>query len=276
MATEALDAERTIAARRPYFTAIRWSAVFAGTVVGVATYLLLALLGTAIGLSAVDPGAAEPVGRVPLWTGLWGLVSMIISAFIGGYVAGRMSGLGRRVDGLLHGFVAWGASTLFFTYLATTAVAGVLGGTIGALGQGVQAAAGQMGGGAADRLEQIITGTPGGTNISPDTLGALRERMQAQDREGAMAVLVERMGLSQERATTIVDQTLPLFGAQGEQGVARAAGQTVSTLTQASWWLFGTLILSLLLGMWGGSMGSRATSSRSAGYHPADERYFGA
>src|SRR4051812_7722861 len=82
-------------ARRPYFSAIRWGAIIAGLVSGTASYLLLALLGLAVGLTAVDPTSAEPIGRVPLATGIWTGVSLLISAFIGGYVAGRMSGLSR-------------------------------------------------------------------------------------------------------------------------------------------------------------------------------------
>src|SRR5438105_4419350 len=43
MDVQILDAQR--ATQRPYFTAIRWGALFAGVVGGSASYLLLALLG---------------------------------------------------------------------------------------------------------------------------------------------------------------------------------------------------------------------------------------
>jgi hypothetical protein len=243
------------------FSAVRWSAVFAGTVAGVATYLLLALLGIATGLTAIEPGAAaQPVGSVPFWTGLWSLLSMLIAAFVGGWVAGRMSGLRRALDGMLHGFVAWGVTTLFFAFLATSTAANVLGGAINVIGQ-----AAQGGGGAADQLQQLITGTPGGADVSAEDLAALREQMTVQNRAGAVDVMVSRMGFSNERANQVADQLMPLF-AQPEQA---AAG-----LSAASWWLFFTLLLALGLGIWGGGMGTRGNADRAAQDHSAERRHF--
>jgi hypothetical protein len=114
----------------------------------MATFFLLALFGIAAGFTAIDPQAAEPVGSVPTFAGIWTAFSMLAGAFLGGYVAARMSGMSRRSDGILHGFVAWGVSTLFFVYLVTTGVGTLLGGTFAVLGQGLQAAAGAAGGAA--------------------------------------------------------------------------------------------------------------------------------
>jgi hypothetical protein len=259
MATQAYEVERATA-RRPMFSAVRWSAVFAGTVAGVATYLLLALLGIATGLTAIDPGAAQPVGSVPFWTGLWSLLSMLVAAFVGGWVAGRMSGLRRSLDGMLHGFVAWGLTTLFFAFLATSTAANMLGGALNVIGQ-----AAQGGGGAAIQLQQLITGSPGGADVSADDLAALREQMTAQNRTGAVEVMVNRMGFSEQRANQVADQLMPLF-AQPEQA---AAG-----LTAASWWLFFTLLIALVLGVWGGGLGTRGNADRIAHDHAAERRHF--
>ncbi|MEO6666663.1 MAG: hypothetical protein ABIO65_07820, partial [Nitrospiria bacterium] len=56
--------ERT-SSRYARFTRISWGAVFGGLAVGLAIQVLLTLLGTAAGLSAVDPQSADPVGTVP-------------------------------------------------------------------------------------------------------------------------------------------------------------------------------------------------------------------
>src|SRR4051812_48319352 len=84
------------AARRPLVPAIRWGAVFAGVAVGVSVQLALTLLGIASGLSSTDVSQGETVGMGPL---IWAGLSMLIAAFIGGYVAARMTGLKRKVDG---------------------------------------------------------------------------------------------------------------------------------------------------------------------------------
>ncbi len=274
MVAEVQDVERGM--RRPFpstFTAIRWSAVLAGTVAGIATYLLLTLFGIASGLTAVDPTAAEPVGAVPIWTGVWSVISMLIAAFVGGWAAGRMSGLRRRGDGMLHGFVAWGLTVLLFAWLTTTAVASILGGTLNIFGQTIQGAAQAAGGGVAGQVQELITGTPGGADISTESLSAFQQRLEAQDRNGAIDVLVNQMGFSQERATQIVDQAMPLVGGGQLQQTAEGA---VSGLTAASWWLFAALLLSLGLGILGGAIGTRAVSNRTVGDHTQERHHFNA
>ncbi len=264
MATQVYDVERATS-RRPLFSAIRWGAVIGGFVAGTAVYLLLTLLGIAAGLTAIDPQAAEPVGSVPLWTGVWNFISMLIGAFVGGWVAGRMSGLRRRTDGMLHGLVAWGVATLFFAYLTTTAAANLIGSTFNIIGQTAQTAgqaAGEAGGGVMSQLQQLITGTEESPQVDQQTLSTLQDRLSAGDRSGAIDVMVNQMGFSQERAAQIVDQAMPLVGGgQGEQ----AAEQAVTTASVASWWLFATLLISLVLGVVGGAMGARGTSNRVVG-----------
>jgi hypothetical protein len=261
----------SMAVRRITIPAIRWSAIFAGAVAGLATYMLLSLLGIAIGLTAVEPTAAEPVGVVPIATAIWSGISMLIAAFIGGYVAARMSGLARRTDGLLHGFVAWATVMVLFAWLATTTVGNLLGGTFSLVAQGAQAATGQQAGGITQQVQSIITGTEGG-EISSEDMAAVQQQVQAGDRAGAIDYMVNQMGFTEERATTVVDNLMPIVGPGGE-GVAGAAQTAVDTLSAASWWLFIAIVLSLIVGVWGGLMGARATSDRTLGDH-SDERHY--
>lgn len=57
---------------------------------------------------------------IPLGTGIWTGISMLISAFVGGYVAARMAGAYNRVDGFYHGATVWGVNWLVFAWLTTT------------------------------------------------------------------------------------------------------------------------------------------------------------
>ncbi len=287
MEAQVIESQRLVS-RKPQFSPIRWSAVFAGIAVGVASYLLMALLGIAVGLTAVDPQAAEPAAGIPIATGIWTGASMLISAFVGGYVAGRLSGLSRLGDGLLHGFVAWASVTLVFAYMMTSAASSVLGGTFSVLGRGLQGA-GQVAAvttdpqrnqspsaaneGLLSQLQSVITGA-GGADISGENMNALQARLQAGDREGAVDVMVNQMGFTQARADQTVDKAMLVFGPGGEQRVRNAADTAVSALTAASWWLFVVLALSLAISVWAGVKGVRATSQRTPG-HPS-ERSVGA
>jgi hypothetical protein len=117
---------------------IRWSAVFAGFVVGVSVQMVLTLLGLAVGAWAINLQDAQPARGVPLGTGIWTGVSMLISAFAGGFVTSRLSGTPLRSDGIYQATVVWGVTWLVFTWLATTAMATMIGGLFSAFGSGLQ------------------------------------------------------------------------------------------------------------------------------------------
>ncbi|MFA5516047.1 MAG: hypothetical protein WDA20_07130 [Desulfuromonadales bacterium] len=231
-------------------------------------FILLSLLGLAGGFTAIDPQAAEPVGSVPLVTGIWTGISMMVAAFVGGYVASSISGLSRRKDGLFHGLVVWGVNTLLFFYLITTSVGSLLGGAFNALGQGAQAVTGAVGEatdgsqGLIGQLETMITGAQGG-DISQESLGTLNQQLSAGDRQGAMDTLVTEMGFTQDRAQTVVDQAMPLYSsAQQIPSGQEVASSTVSGLTQASWFIFAGVLLSMLLSIGGGYVGARTVAKR--------------
>lgn len=214
--------------RSAFFPYVSWGAIFAGVASGVATYILLTLLGIAIGMTAIEPQAAEPVGAVPLGTGIWTGISLLIGAFVGGYVAAWMSGLHRRSDGVLHGLVSWGVTTLLYVWLATTAVGAIVGGTFGVLGGGLQAASNVAGEAA--------------TEVSPGQASEIAN-------QGEQALQQGQQGLQQ----------LP-------QQASEVAEQVVPALTAAAWWLFIGLLLSMLLGIWGGALGAHSAARKS---HPA-------
>jgi hypothetical protein len=117
---------------------IKWTAVWAGLVVGMSAQLVLTLLGLAIGAWSIDLKDAQPAGGIPLGAGLWTGLSLLLSAFIGGSVTARLSGASLRSDGMYHGAVVWGVTWLVFAWLTTTAMSFMLGGVFSALSSAVQ------------------------------------------------------------------------------------------------------------------------------------------
>lgn len=127
---------------------IKWSAVFAGWSVGLAIQMVLTLMGLGFGAWAIDIRESDPGQGIPIGAALWTSVSMLISAFAGGYVTSRLSGSYVHSDGIYHGIVVWGVNWLIFAWLTTTAMATMVGGafsvfgtTLQALGQGMSSAA---------------------------------------------------------------------------------------------------------------------------------------
>lgn len=211
--------------------ALRWSAVFAGLVVGIATNLFLLLLGAAAGLAVFDVGDAGN-GGVPIAAAIWNAICMIIAAFAGGYVAARTAGLRRTSDGILHGVVAWGVTMLISAFFVTS----VAGATLGAL---------------------FATSSPSERSASAEIARTIDEG----NRQEAINVMRDRLGISTEQASRLVDQALALSGHEEKaspQGQA-AAQETVRTASVASGWLSGAILLSLFAAMGGGMYGARGT-----------------
>ena len=141
---------------------VSWGAVLAGVTVALVTQLLLGVLGLAIGASTIDPlRHATPTDSLGIGTGIWFLITGLISLFAGGWTAGHLSGIARPVDSALHGVLTWGIATLLTFYLLTTAVGSIMGGaarTLGQgaslLGQGVAAASPGISNAVGDQLQQ--------------------------------------------------------------------------------------------------------------------------
>ncbi len=55
--------------------------------------------------------------------GLWLVVSGIVAAFVGGYIASRVSGRPSKTMGSYHGLTSWAVTTLIVLYLLTTSSA---------------------------------------------------------------------------------------------------------------------------------------------------------
>jgi hypothetical protein len=186
--------------------------------------LLLTLAGVAIGISVVEPGADSP-RAITMGAAVWQTFSMLMAALVGGYVAARLSGLRRTADGLLHGAVAWGATTVLYAALATTAIGTLTAGMFGLLAPGASEEA--------------------ATSASPAA---------SLDREQTQRTL-EGVGLTPEQARTVVDQ---LTGAPpAAQAQRRPVEEMADTVGTATGWLSATVLLSLVLSLIGGAVGIR-------------------
>ncbi len=251
--------------RRPLFSSIRWSAVLAGVAVGISVQLVLTLLGIASGLSMTSVQAGEAPGTGAL---VWAGISMLISALVGAYVAGRMSGLKRKTDGVLHGAVSWAVTTMLFVTLATSAGGSLLSGIFSGISQGAASVAQNTGGGAAGMTAMLNRQL--GTNISPENMRTLQGHIAAGRRDQAIDYMSSSMGVQRDRAATLVDQALILSGSPEQASPAgrAAADRAIKGASTAAWTVFGAVALSLILSLLGGAlgaMGARRTTWGEAG-----------
>lgn len=93
---------------------LSWGSVIAGALMALAVHVVLAALGTGIGLMAYDPmdGTTLSQGAM-IAAGIYGVMATVVSMLIGGYVTGKLSGVVERVHLGLHGLVMWAVTTVF-------------------------------------------------------------------------------------------------------------------------------------------------------------------
>jgi hypothetical protein len=104
--------------------------VVSGLLVGLALEATLLVLGAAIGLSALQPTGDVAKG-LGIGFAVWLLVTLVISAFFGGWVAAAAGRAVRARDGVLHGVVTWAAVTVVGLALVGGAVRGAVGSIFG-------------------------------------------------------------------------------------------------------------------------------------------------
>lgn len=215
-------------APRASFLPMRWGAIFAGLAVGLASNLLLMLLGTAAGLSLFEIGENNDSRTFQIAASAWNSVSMVIAAFIGGYVAARGSGLKRTSDGLLHAAAAWGMTLLIAVFMASTASNAT--------------------------FETMFPSLQGGS--LSDSARIIGNAGQG-DRQAAAEALQENLGISGGQAEHLIDQALALSGREEEIAPSNrnAAQETVRTAAIISIWLALSTLFSLAAALGGGVRG---------------------
>lgn len=245
---------------------VDWGAIFAGAVVASAIGAVFTGFGAALGLSAISPQQGEGSGTFSLiLTGLWALVTILVSYGAGGYIAGRMR---RRLDSAtpdeastrdaIHGMVVWGLGVLIGAWIAgsvlgsaANAVGNVIGGAAQAVGSVVQGT-GQAIGGAASAAADAATGSgdgeeDGGLDLSGfNPIEAINNRLlrgtgEQIDPDAASEVLpvardiifqVARSGELTEEDRELLVEEIAANSSLNEQEINARVDQAVEQVTQ--------------------------------------------
>ena len=255
---------------------VAWGAIFAGVVVALVVQVLLTMLGAGLGIATLDPGTADnpAASTFSVTAAIWFVVSGIIAAFAGGYIAARMSGRTVPTTGALHGLTTWALTTLIVLYLLSTAVGSLIGGAfsgvaslVSGAGQTVAQVAGPMLANA-NPLEAIeshvrATGTdPEALNTA--AVNALRELVtgdgsnadEARERAAQALSQAREIPLDQAREQVAqIEQQYRQTVAQAEQAAIEAADKAASAISTGALAAFVALVLGAIAGWLGGRSG---------------------
>jgi hypothetical protein len=188
-------------------------------VVTLGISLLLALLETGFGASAVNPLQEQnPFHGLGLLAIVWTIISVIVAFFVGGWMAAYGSGwVTTRREALSHATVAWAVTSLLSVWLVTGAAGSLLAGGAGLIGQ-------------------TISGSTRAATQSPEISARVREEL-------------EKRGID---VSSLREQAQSPEAQAKAEALARQAGETVAKgVTAAAFGAFGLLLLGLIASLVG-------------------------
>jgi hypothetical protein len=128
---------------------LSWGSVIAGVILSSIVYLIMSVLGTAIGASLLSPlSQPNPLHGFGFGSGAWVIITTVLAVFVGSYFAGRCA----PVLGWLHGLLSWAVMTLLVVYGMSSLLAGAVRtvGSVASTGAQVSATAANQSGAAGD------------------------------------------------------------------------------------------------------------------------------
>jgi hypothetical protein len=106
---------------------VSWGSIFAGLFVAVALQLALSALGVWAGFGLAHLTSLASVRSAATGIAVWIGISTLISLFVAGLVAARLSNSVSMRGGLWHGLTMWGVGVTAMTGLSAVGFSGLLG-----------------------------------------------------------------------------------------------------------------------------------------------------
>jgi hypothetical protein len=156
---------------------VSWGAVFSGATIALVMQMILNMLGVGVGLSTLDVASGETpsAGTLSLGAGIWWVVSGIVAAAVGGYIAGRLSGKPSQSTTAYHGLIAWAVSTIIIVYLISSAASGLIGGTLSTASSVLGGAGKALGG----SLETAVQTAAPSLNSMTDPMATIENKVRS-------------------------------------------------------------------------------------------------
>jgi hypothetical protein len=252
---------------------VAWGGVWSGFLVGAGVFLLLSMLGLAIGVSTASIGPTEQLdaGRLGTGAAIWSGLTLLIALFVGGLVATRSGMVHDRASGFIEGMLVWVLSILAIMYMAGSGLGLLASGATGLFGGLTQGAKSVVSGtdmsdltsGDIDaivaRLEDpktvqlVATATGVPRAEARATLEDIRRKIEASRDDPAAAAAAAKEGAQR-------------LAAQAGTRVEKAAAQAQPYASATIWTTLVAMVLALLAAVSGAMMGRRQVASRLAGF----------
>src|SRR5215203_6339838 len=156
---------------------VAWGAVFAGAAMALVMQIILNMIGLGVGLSTLDvaQGDTPSASSISIGAGIWFVVSGILAAGLGGYIAGRLSGKASSSTTAYHGLISWAVSMLAVLYLLSSAASGMVGGARSTASSALGGAGKALGG----SLQTAVQTAAPSLNNASDPMAAIESKVRS-------------------------------------------------------------------------------------------------
>ena len=206
---------------------LSWGAILAGSVLALALYFLLTLLGGAIGLSVSDKFEGRNIGMGAV---IYAVAVTAICLFAGGFVASQLTSGENKREAAMYGLLVWAAVFAMLLWLMATGVRAGFNAMIGVATAG-----------------SAVANTTAQNTTSGDFDDAAR-------RAGYNQQQIEDFKQKVKNAPADAKATAedPATKAKTEQ----AARESADVATRVTWWSFAGTLISMMAAVAGGYVGA--------------------
>jgi hypothetical protein len=231
---------------------ISWGAIAAGAMVALSIYVVLSILGVALGIEVAVRGASAHLGA---GAAIYSILTLLLAMFFGGWTTSRLAVGESKLEAVLYGMILWG--TLFV-------------GMVWLLSAGIRTGFGAMIG-MASATDAAFRDADTESSPSPGLAQALRQRYATELGGDRFVEDLKKAGFSEEQARKAeveikgrIDRirddpsSLPEVtrDVASRPEIQRAAGLAAERTREASWWTLIGVVISMATVIVGSLVGS--------------------
>ncbi|THK42394.1 hypothetical protein E8Q33_02230 [Methylophaga sp. SB9B] len=273
-------------------SSVSWAAIFAGAVSAAAMTLIMLILGFGLGFSVISPWQNEGVSMEAIgWsTVIWLTFTQIVSAGLGGYMAGRLRTRWTDINideiyfrDTAHGLISWAVATLLVATLILSSIGAVISGSAKAgasLAGGATSAAPMISDAVSESSDYVTNAllrtAPGAEieqradrdvrdELSTIVVQALRDgELNEDDKQYVVGLVANYTELNEAEAEQRIDEVIARAqqaATDAELAAREAADAALTSATFASLWLFIALLIGAYIASFMATVGGRQRDS---------------
>ena len=249
---------------------VAWGGIWSGFLFALGVFLLLTVLGMAIGITAADIGTPDGTSArsLGIGAGIWGAVTLLVALFVGGWVATRAGMVHDGATGMIEGVLIWVLSVLALIYMASSGVGLLASGAFGSIGSVAQSATSTVRGGV--DVEAIANGDVSQITArlnDPKTVSSVAAATGMQEAEARttlsdIAAKVDAAKDDPARAAGEARQGLKDLASRAVARAEQAAARAQPAASATMWTALGSMVVGLIAAVAGAMIGRRQVAAR--------------